>query len=388
MIRNKKVLAVATAGVALAVTLTACSSSSKSTSGTTTGSGGGTTTAASGGLAAAQAIADAAVKNPTSIGIVNKLSKVPPTGKYIVIVESPQPVTHVKNLAFAEAAKLFGWRTQTLIEGTGPQDAAKSLTQAVALKPDAILISGSDLNSLRAPLDAATAAKIPVLAETVTNPKSGSVFDVSIDSTPQVQNVAKLMANYVAAKSGGKANALVVNIPLYDVLTSYTKQFQATLASACPSCKSSVLDQQITDLGTKTPAAVVSAIQRNPSINWVIFTIGDLTIGLPAALRAAGLSNKVSIGGETPTQANLAELKTNTTEAWTGFSAPILGYRDADMMARFFNGDPLTPGGDALILPTQIITHDNVGSIVTDSTGYYQGVADFQAQFKALWGLG
>ena len=373
----------------LAVVLTACSSSKSTNSTGTTGTGASTaaSSAAGGsGVAAAQAVVDSAVKNPTTIGITNKLTAVPPTNKFIVISESPQPVTHVKNLAFVAAAKLFGWRTQVLVQGTGPEDAGKTLTQAISLKPDAILISGASLPSLAPQLAAAKSANIPVLAETVTDPLTQSVFDNTIDGPPQVENVAKLMANYAVAKSNGNVHAVVFNLPVYGVLTTYTKTFQSTVMSLCPSCSVKEQDLQLTDFA-KMGSIAVSAMQRDTKINFLIFTIGDLTVGVPAALKAAGLDKKVTLAGETPTQENLADLKAGADEAWTGFSAPILGYRDADMMARYFNKEPLTPGGDALILPTQIITKDNVAGIVVDSTGYYQGVTDFQSQFKTLWGL-
>lgn len=396
---TRKLLLPIVTATTLAVVLAACSSSggtngksADTSQGTGTSQGAGTQSAGtqSGGaaVAKAQSVVSDALKNPTSIGITNKLTKAPPTGKFIVICSSSEAVTVKKNKSFADAAKLLGWRTQTLVQGTGPEDPGKALTQAIALKPDMILISGSSLPSLKSQLAAAKAANIPVLAETVTDPKIESVFDNTIDGPPQVENVAKLMANYVVAKTNGKANVAVFNLPVYGVLTTYTKTFTSTVKSLCSACKVTEVDQQITDIGTKTPASVVSTVQRDPSINWLIFTIGDLTIGVPEALKAANLSGKVSIGGETPTQKNFSEMKSGADEAWTGFSAPILGYRDADMAARYFNKEALTPGGDALILPTQIITKDNVGSIVVDDTGYYVGVKDYQSQFKKLWALG
>jgi ribose transport system substrate-binding protein len=391
----------------VAVVLAGCGSDSKSGSTATTaaastastGSAAGTTAAGStatgsttagstaGGAGDPQSVVNAALKNPTDIGITNKLSKVPPKDKFVVISESPQPVTHVKNQAFVEAATLFGWKTQVLVQGTGAEDAGKTLDQAIALKPDAILISGASLPSLKPQLDRAKDANIPILAETVTDPLYGSVFDNTIDGEPQVANVAKLMANYAVVQSGGKLNAVVFNIPVYGVLTVYTNTFKDTVMSLCADCKVSVVDQQLSDLGTKTPQAVVSAVQRDPDVNWLVFTIGDLTIGVPEALKAADLLDKVTIGGETPTQKNLEDMKNGANQAWTGFSGPILGYRDADMMARFFNGEALDPGGDKLILPTQIITKENLAGIVVDNTGYYVGVEGFVDQFKKLWGI-
>ena len=87
-------------------------------------------------------------------------------------------------------------------------------------------------------------------------------------------------------------------------------------------------------------------LERNPSLNWIVYTVGDLSLGVDPALKAAGILGKVSIGGNAPDQTNLIAVRNGTETAWTGFSTPILGFRDADMMARYFAGDSLSPAGE------------------------------------------
>jgi hypothetical protein len=53
-------------------------------------------------------------------------------------------------------------------------------------------------------------------------------------------------------------------------------------------------------------------------------------------------------------------------------------------MARKFEGTPILSAA----LPTQLITPQNVGSLVADSAGNYVGVANYRADFKQLWLLG
>ena len=50
-------------------------------------------------------------------------------------------------------------------------------------------------------------------------------------------------------------------------------------------------------------------------------------------------------------------------------------------MARKFEGMPPLSQN----LPTQLITPQNVGSLVTDSAGNYVGVSDYRTEFKKLW---
>jgi hypothetical protein len=39
-------------------------------------------------------------------------------------------------------------------------------------------------------------------------------------------------------------------------------------------------------------------------------------------------------------------------------------------------------------LPTQLLTQDNINSMVADSDQNYVGVSDYRDQFKKLWLLG
>ena len=64
----------------------------------------------------------------------------------------------------------------------------------------------------------------------------------------------------------------------------------------------------------------------------------------------------------------------------------MIGWRKVDILAAFFVGDDLTEAQTAL-LPMQVITPETTG-IVRDDGGNYIGVADYEAQFLARWGLG
>ena len=89
------------------------------------------------------------------------------------------------------------------------------------------------------------------------------------------------------------------------------------------------------------------------------------------------------IGGLTADTPNIQGLKSKTQDVWTAYSLPIVAYRQVDSFARKFNGQPTLNA----VLPTQLLTQDNVNSMVADSALNYVGVADFRAQFKKLWGV-
>jgi ribose transport system substrate-binding protein len=359
--------------VSVSVFATACSS----------GDDGGTGQAAD--VSGALAVADQYEAAPTNLVLETPLSKAPDAGKYVISIETPQPISSAKNDAIQQAADLLGWRYQRILMGTDAEAAPKAMDQAIALKPDAIHFSGTPVSMLKKQIATAEAAGIAVIADSVGDEPIPGLISTSLDGTAQVQEWGKMVASQVVADSEGDANVAVITITDYPILNVFTDAFTAQMKALCPDCKVELVNQQVTDLGTKTPQSVVSTLQRDPNINYVVFSFGDLVLGVDAALRGAGLQDQVTFAGQTPTPDNLKALKDGDNSVWVGFPVQILGWRVLDMLARQFNGDDLAPA-DAAFLPTQLLNSDNIDSAVLDEdTGYYVGVADYQDQFKALW---
>ncbi len=381
--RGRMRLAVAASTVAFAV-VAGCSGGSAAGA---KGRPAGASDDVLGGTRAAQDEVSKALQNPTGILIDAPLSRRPSSDKLIAILDTPTGTGHLKNLGVVDAARALGWRAQLLTVGRGAEDTATVMDQALDLHPDAVVFGATPVALLGQQLARAQTLKIPVLADSITDPVQNGIISTSLDNPTQVAEYGRLVGSYVAAKSDGKAHAAIFTISAYPVLTVFANSFKQALTAACPTCKVLVVNQQISDLGKNTPQSVVDTLQRDPNINWAIFSLGDLTIGVPEALRAAGLQGKVKIGGETPTQANLQALRAGTEEVWTGFTAAILGWRDVDMLARYFNGESLDAANRTL-LPTQLITRENVSIAPLDSTGYYVGFPGYADAFKKLWQLG
>jgi ribose transport system substrate-binding protein len=371
-------------GVLVALTLAAggtaaCSSSKKSS-----GTGGGGGSASGGGGSEAQSRIESLLKPPTSINITTKLKQKPASGKTIALVQSSEPVTLETNKGFAAAAQAVGWKVNIVPEGTGPEDPAKALGQAIDQHPDAIFISGQPLSVMRSQIDRAKAQKIPVFQSDSGEPvkKDGSIYVLSLDSFQQTGAWGKMIADYIATK--GSKHTLVVDLSVYPILHAFSEGVVNELKDVSSSTKTTMLDTQITDLaGGKIPGQIVSQIQKNPDIDWVVLCLGDMATGLKAALRGAG-ATKVHIGGESASTANITALKSKSEDVWTGFAAKIHGWRRIDAAARVFNSESLDPNNNSL-LPTQLLTQDNVNDAPLDTDGYYLGVKDYENQYKQLW---
>ena len=375
------VVAVATSALAIA----ACSSSSNSSSSSSSTTGGtsasSTAGATSAGMAAAAAYQQQFLGTPTSIGISTPLKSKPAAGKLLVGLDSGLGSAKVLAQYWAQAAADIGWKYKDLISGSTPAAQQAAMNSAIQLNPAGILTSGIPNSTIQAQLTLAAQKGIWVNSSADTSPPSGAMFDTSIASPAQLAEWGKMVAAYVIIQSQGKAVVQDFQLTAFPILLDFDTAFVAAMHQWCSTCKVSTNAVPAASLGTSAlTSQVTSVVTRNPSTNWLIFDLGDLEIGVDAALKAASLSG-LHIGGLTADTPNIAGLKAGTENVWTAYSLPIVAYRQVDSMARKFEG--MTTLSAAL--PTQLITPQNVGSLVVDSAGNYVGVANYRTEFKKLW---
>jgi ribose transport system substrate-binding protein len=355
--------------------IAACSSGTSS-SGTSSSTGGST----SAGATAAKAYQAQFLRTPTSIGISTPLNSKPAPGKLLVGLDTGLGSAVVLAKYWKQAATDLGWTYKDVLTAGTPAADQAAMESAIQLHPAGILSSGIPNATIAAQLALAKQAGIWVNSSADTSPPDGAMFDTSIANPAQLAQWGKMVAAYLVAQSDGKADIQEFSLPYAPILIDFDTAFGAAMKQWCPACKVTVNPQQISAIGTKTPSAVVSAVTRNPSTNWLVFDLGDLATGVNAALSAAGLHG-LHIGGLTADTPNLAAVKNNQQDVWTAYSLPVVAYRQVDSFARKFEGmPPLTAA-----LPTQLITPQNVNSLVVDSQGNYVGVANYRSQFLTLW---
>jgi hypothetical protein len=373
------VVAVATSTLAIA----ACSSSGSSSTSSAgadanTSATAGATTA---GMAAATQYEQQFLNTPTSIGITTPLKSKPAAGKLLVGLDSGLGSAKVLAQYWAQAAADIGWKYKDLISGSTPSAQQAAMNSAIQLNPAGILTSGIPNSTIQSQLTLAAQKGIWVNSSADTSPPSGAMFDTSIANPAQLAEWGKMVAAYVVVQSQGKAVVQDFQLTAFPILLDFDTAFVAAMQQWCPACKVTTNAVPAASLGTSAlTSQVTSVVTRNPSTKWLIFDLGDLEIGVDAAVKAAGLSG-LHIGGLTADTPNIAGLKAGTEDVWTAYSLPIVAYRQVDSMARKFEGmTPLSAN-----LPTQLITPQNVGSLATDSAGNYVGVSDYRTEFKKLW---
>ncbi len=364
----------------IAFAIAGCSSSGSKAGTHSTGSSQGASSASS----AAKTYLDAYLTNPSSIGLTTALPQKPAAGKSVINLKFPTGVAQRSDDAQRAAAQALGWSYSSVDTGATPASAASAFEAAIAKKPNAIIFGGYPAAVFAKQIAEAKSAGITVVTSATGDaPFPGVLADVG--GIQQEQLYAKLAAAYFVVTGGDKAHAAVFNFQGFPISDIFSQSFVADVKTWCPGCKASIVQQQLSDVGTKIASNAVSYLQRNPSIKWLVFASGDMAQGVSAGLNSAGLHG-INIMGQVPTQTDIADIKNGTETAWVGYPVDILAWRVIDTFARGFENTDVA-SAVKVPLPMQMLTKDTVSSAVIDN-GYYVGVSDYQTQFKKLWHVG
>jgi ABC-type sugar transport system substrate-binding protein len=356
----------------------------------TAGCGGGDGQGAQSGAAAAggQGVQDAKAfvqkwsATPTSIGLDEPLAKRPEPGKRIAHIRCPIEGCEAIYTGLSEASSPLGWTVEPFNMDNTPEGVNQAFEAALARKPSGIVISGIPEQVYKQNLDAAKAAGIPVVSLSVKDQATGmdgNGIIATINQASQTERFGELVGNWIVADDNGEGSDVAIfSVANFPTLTPFAKTVEQIVNKGCPECKTQIVNVQTTDIGKRMPSQVVSALQQNPKIKYVAMAFGQMSTGVRPALDAAGYKD-VKLVGEGSYAANLEALRSGKEQMWAGLTSTLQGWYAMDAFARFFNGENVKPT-DNVIMPTQILTKDNVGA-----NKWFLGPKDYQQRFTDLW---
>lgn len=389
MVRNtKKALtsricaAVAVAGIASA--LAACSSNSSAdgpTNSPSSASTAGTSTSgnASAGLQEAQANVAAAMKEDQKIS-VEPLQAKPPTGKTIDYMACGVPACVDIQHSMEAAAKLLGWTVKTIPIGQTPATFTSAWNGVAANPDDAVIGVGLYPNStISSQLATLKSKGVPYVGITVPSPVNDQMF-ANIDA--DLKPVGKLMADWIVADSNASdAKVAYFEDPSIAIQVPVVDAFKSELTSLCPTCSVDVQHVSVVDSGTKLPGEVVSYLQRNTDVKYIAFPLGNMTIGLPQALQAAGLGGKIKIVTAGPTASNNAAIAAGTEAAAVTEPGSENGVAALDAVIRALTGQKMA--NPNVGLPIHLITKESLPS----DLGTTWTIPNYMSYFQKAWQL-
>lgn len=265
------------------------------------------------------------------------------------------------------------------------------IKNAIAAKDAAIIVSATDPATLASGLSAAKAAGIPTVAlfdgdPTLPTPALKTKIGLTGDATYCYTCTGRLVADYALLKKG-KVNATVLydsssaeGRDLYDGFASEVKKY---CFSGC-SVKGVTVSAANAAQGNTSGAQVAA---QNPAENVIFPTYDYQTAYVLPPIQAAGAAGRIMVVTENADLAQMQDIKNGTAVkleignpvAWDSWGA-------IDQVARALLHKPNVASEN---LPLRLFDSVNIGTLnLSADPGTWYGGANYQADYKKLWGLG
>jgi ABC-type sugar transport system substrate-binding protein len=370
---SRRPLVVAAIGAALAFGVAACGSSSDNSSGNAASGGAG----ASSTVSKAQAVMAEGAKRPSDITVTTPIGKPIPSGKKLVFVSCGTSSCQLQGSIIEKAAAHLGWTTKTIATDGSPTQVQDGFTTALRTGADAVIINAVTRDAIAKQLAQAKAKGVAYVGCCSTD-QVGDGYLYNTSTPEQNAQIGKYLSAAIVSDSKGKANTLYVDIPAFTILGSLGEALKKDYQAYCPSCGFSKIDVPLPQLAS-APNLIVSYLRSHPDVNYVALSVTDaLGTGLPAALKAAGLT-KVKIVGQGADPTAYQELAQGQILALVPFDYFSVDYQMVDALARHFAGVPIEQTAPSRWL----LTKDNLPS---DYTKLFPAVPDYESKFLKLWG--
>ncbi|WP_406223565.1 substrate-binding domain-containing protein [Streptomyces canus] len=333
------------------------------------------------GLSAARAAMTKYSARPDRIPVTEAVGKKIPTGKKIDFILCG--VQSCKDLAdfFTAGAKELGWDVKQIATQGTPESVQAAYEQALRDKPDAVVASGFPRAVYAKQLAQLKQAGIPVIQSNADD-VAGDGISLLKNGPKDVAVQGEMLASWVVSDSGANADTVYFDLPAYTILKPVKDTFAAKYKQWCAGCGLDTVDVPITAIGKDMPDRVVSYVRSHPKVTHIVFSLGLLNVGVPAALKTAGITGKhiaVNVGDAQ----NYQYIESGLSDAAMALNSHEAAWLQVDALARHFTGQSMAVDQKA-VLPNMLITgKDNLPS----ADGDFPLVEDYQAQFKALWGL-
>lgn len=377
-----KRVAVAAMAVVTVATVTAGCGSSASTGGSSAaetsssgssgpaGSSTGSGTSSGGGIADADAQVKEFTANPPLE--VSPLPSAPDTSTYAIQVNCTIPACAPG--AIKAVTDVLGWKFEEIPYdlAKGPSDVQRALTAAIAAKPDVIVITPNFPEAtFQAQIDSGVEQGIKFVQISGTAQPG---YSACIQCGESLEALGGLAANIAFADAGGKTDIAVAFDPNIAALQSEFDGVVATAEANGDGSQVLEIEQSVSSPPADNAARVVSFLQRNPNVKYLIVTAG---LQPATALNNAGLGSQVKIVGMYPqSEADVAAVKDGQVLAYAAGEFKSLYWRAIDAAARATEGvdvDPFAP-----IQTLRVMDSSNADISLVDP-------ANFEEIYKTAW---
>lgn len=283
-----------------------------------------------------------------------------------------------------EAAAPSNWMVLPIdCRGQCVQGAA-IVKQALDQKPDAIILAGVDAASQAKGIEAATAAKVPVIGWHAST-KPGAVEGLFTNVTNNYKEAAQIAALYGVVESNNKVGIVIFTDSSNPYLAAKSQEVVDTLKQ-CDTCRVLSVEELPFSVAPARMPKTVDALVKKYGSKWThIIVINDFYLDLiekPATMEMFG-ENKVRAISAGDGSANAYKrIRANNVQVGTVPEPLSLhGWQLVDEINRALTGGQ--PSG--YVTPTHLVTSQNI-AYDGGPKNTFEPSFDFRAQYHRIWG--
>ncbi|MYH71355.1 MAG: sugar ABC transporter substrate-binding protein, partial [Acidimicrobiia bacterium] len=324
---------------------------------------------------------------PSTIGPTEPLASLPTGARlgYVGIGTANEDATGIEFLA---AADLLGFDVTVFAAGFDAASQIGILEEMATQNFDVVVMQSYTEAAATSPQMKAVkdSGAIVVSYGTALPGRQNELMDHQFLAQEDSQQWGTLIADWVVADSGGNAKVLATYAADFAAGNAQHEGFVGHLEATCPGCEVVGMDFNLAELGTELPGRIVSAMQADSEIDYVLAGFGAVFIGVPEALDEAGLLDQAKGIGWYGTAFNQQLIVDGRFQVVSqNVGNPYRGYLLADAAARLLAGQEIEDWSDLFYEPLQFSTADNIDDPTVDCLC---APPDFREQFHALWGVG
>lgn len=288
-----------------------------------------------------------------------------------------------------EAAKAIGWDYR-IIDGQGTvAQQTSALNEAIALKPDGIILGTIDAKSQAPVVEHAVKLGIKVVGWHCAG-EPGPVKDppVIINITTNPQEVGKLSATYAVVDSNGAANVVVIGDNLYAISTTKTDAAIATI-KGFKGCKVLAFENTpFADASSRTPLLATTLMARygkrwtyNIAVNDIWFDFMAPSLQAAGVDPAVGYPRNISAGdGSVSAFQRIRERRYQI--GTVAEPLHLHGWMCIDELNRAFAGEKPS----SFVPPPHLFVHDNINRDGGEHN-IYDPENGYRDIYRKIWGM-
>jgi ribose transport system substrate-binding protein len=313
--------------------------------------------------------------------------------KFIVYVSEDQSNAGAAGVGAGveQAARVIGWKVKLIDAGGTVNGEVSAMNQAIALKPNGIVIGAIDVSLVAKQLAQCKKLGIPVVGwHSANNPGPLANPPLFANVQSDLANSATLLTQYVIATTDAKAQVVIMTWNLYAASIEKADAMRAEIKK-CVTCTLLSFDNSpLTTASTRMPTYTSSLVQRfKGKLTDVMMYNDGFSDYMAPALRSLGIPTSgtgsialVSAGDGSNT--SFDRIRAGNYQTAT-IPEPLNehGWQIVDDLNRAFAGDPPS----TYVTPLHLVVKSDV-NLDGGANDVFNPNNNYEGHYEAIWGVG